>query len=187
MMRRRQFITLLGGAAAAGPIAARAQQPERMPRVGALISLAANDPEGQARIAAFLQGLQELGWSVGRNVRIDIRWSAGSADDVRKYAAELVTLAPDVILSNGAAWPCAHLEARASGRRRPARSSRRRAGTPCRLGADNESAQTPRADRTCAHVGEHGPALLTEKLVFAWRFRRKISHQIPPSEVKYFN
>ena len=106
MMRRRQFITLLGGAAAAGPIAARAQQPERMRRRRAHI-LAANDPEGQARIAAFLQGLQELGWSVGRNVRIDIRWSAGSADDVRKYAAELVTLAPDVILSNGAAWPCA--------------------------------------------------------------------------------
>src|SRR5262245_10696905 len=103
--KRREFITLLGGAAAAWPLAGRAQQREqqreRMRRVGALISLGANDPEAQARIAAFLQGLQELGWSVGRNVHIDIRWSAGSADEVRKNAAELVMLAPDVILSNG--------------------------------------------------------------------------------------
>ena len=72
-----------------------------MRRIGVLMGQAANDPEGQARIAAFLQGLQELGWSVGRNVRIDIRWSAGNADDTRKYAAELVAFAPQVILSSG--------------------------------------------------------------------------------------
>src|SRR5262245_29880804 len=99
-MRRREFITLLGGAAA-WPLAAHAQQPERMRRIGVLTGQAANDPQGQARIAAFLQGLQELGWSVGRNVRIDIRWSGGNADDTRKYAAELVALEPDVILSSG--------------------------------------------------------------------------------------
>jgi DNA-binding LacI/PurR family transcriptional regulator len=88
-MRRREFITLLGGAAA-WPLAARAQQGERVRRIGVLMGQAANDPEGQARLAAFLQGLQELGWSVGRNVRIDIRWSAGNAADAHKYAAELV-------------------------------------------------------------------------------------------------
>jgi putative tryptophan/tyrosine transport system substrate-binding protein len=99
-MKRREFITVLGGAAAAWPLAALAQQSERVRRIGVLMGLAANDPEGQARIAAFLQGLQELGWSVGRNVRIDIRWSAGNADDTRKYAAELVALAPDIILAS---------------------------------------------------------------------------------------
>jgi putative tryptophan/tyrosine transport system substrate-binding protein len=98
-MRRRDFITLLGGAAA-WPLAARAQQGERVRRIGVLMTQAANDPEGQARIAAFLQGLQELGWSVGRNLRIDIRWSAGNADDTHKYAAELVALAPDIILAS---------------------------------------------------------------------------------------
>src|SRR5215475_2099943 len=100
-MRRRDFITLLGGAAA-WPLAARAQQPERMRRIGVLIPYAADDPEGQARIAAFLQGLQQLGWTEGRNVRIDYRWSAGDADRARRYAAELVALAPDVILASGA-------------------------------------------------------------------------------------
>ena len=102
-MRRREFITLLGGAAAAWPLAARAQQGERMRRIGVLMSSAADDPEGQARIAAFLQGLQQLGWTDGRNVRIDTRWAAGNADDIRKYAAELVALAPDVILATGSA------------------------------------------------------------------------------------
>ena len=87
----------------AWPLAARAQQPERMRRIGVLMSLAADDPEAQARIAAFLQGLQQLGWTDGRNVRIDTRWGAGDADDIRKYAAELVALAPDVILATGAA------------------------------------------------------------------------------------
>ena len=100
-MQRRQFITILGGAAAAWPLAARAQQGERMRRIGVLMSLAADDPEGQARLAAFLQGLQELGWTDGRNVRIDYRWGAGDADITRKYAAELVALAPDVILASG--------------------------------------------------------------------------------------
>jgi ABC-type uncharacterized transport system substrate-binding protein len=96
-MRRREFITLLGGAAA-WPLAARAQQGERMRRIGVQMNLAADDQEGQARIAAFQQGLQELGWSVGRNVRIDYRWG-GSDDRIRKNAAELVALAPDVILA----------------------------------------------------------------------------------------
>jgi putative ABC transport system substrate-binding protein len=99
-MRRREFITLLGGAAA-WPLASRAQQGERMRRIGVLIPYAADDPEGQARIAAFLQGLQQLGWTEGRNVRIDYRRSAGDADRARRYAAELVALAPDVILASG--------------------------------------------------------------------------------------
>jgi hypothetical protein len=78
-MRRRDFITLLGGAATAWPLAARAQQRERMRRIGVLMHLAADDPEGQRRVAAFLQGLQEAGWAVDRNVDIDIRWAAGEA------------------------------------------------------------------------------------------------------------
>jgi putative ABC transport system substrate-binding protein len=102
-MKRREFITLLGGAAAAWPLAARAQQPGGMRRIGVLMNLAADDPEGQTRIAAFLKALQQLGWADGRNVRIDTRWGAGNADDFRKYAAELVALAPDVILATGAA------------------------------------------------------------------------------------
>jgi putative ABC transport system substrate-binding protein len=100
---RRGFITLLGGAAAAWPLAARAQQSERMRRIGALMNVAADNPVGQARIAAFLQGLQESGWTVGRNVQIDYRWTAGNADRTRGYAAELATLAPDVILTTGSA------------------------------------------------------------------------------------
>ena len=99
-MQRRKFITLIGGAAV-WPIAVRAQQSEQMRRIGVLMSLAADDPEGQARMAAFLQGLQQLGWTDGHNVRIDTRWTAGNPDDVRKYAGELVALAPDVIVSPG--------------------------------------------------------------------------------------
>jgi putative ABC transport system substrate-binding protein len=99
-VKRRKFITLLGGAAA-WPLTARAQQPDRMRRIGVLLSTAADDAEGQARIAAFLQGLQERSWAVGRNVRIDTRWAAGDADRIRRYAAELVALAPDVILATG--------------------------------------------------------------------------------------
>ena len=102
-MRRRQFITLIGGAAAGWPLVARTQQGERMRRIGVLMSSATDDPGGQARIAAFLQGLQQLGWADGRNARIDTRWTAGNADDIRKYAAELVALAPDVILATGSA------------------------------------------------------------------------------------
>jgi putative ABC transport system substrate-binding protein len=101
-MRRREFITALGGmAAAAWPVAARAQQGERVRRIGVLMGAAANDPDGQARFVAFVQGLHQLGWTAGRNVRIDTRWGAGNADDVRKYAAEIVALAPDVILTGG--------------------------------------------------------------------------------------
>jgi putative ABC transport system substrate-binding protein len=101
-MRRRKFITLLGGAAA-WPLAAAAQQTDRVRRVGALGALAADDPEGQARLAAFREGLQQLGWIDGRNVRIDSRWGAGDADDIRKNAKELVALAQDVILATGSA------------------------------------------------------------------------------------
>jgi putative ABC transport system substrate-binding protein len=100
-MRRREFIILLGGAAVAWPLAARAQQADRMRRVGVLVSRIADDPEEQARLAAFVQGLQELGWTEGRNVRIDYRWAAGDADRSRTYAAELVALAPDVIVAAG--------------------------------------------------------------------------------------
>ncbi len=100
-MKRRDFIAGIAGSSAAWPLAARAQQPERMRRIGVLMSLAADDQQGRARLAAFVQGLEELGWTDGRNVRIDYRWGAGNADDIRKYAAELVALSPDVILASG--------------------------------------------------------------------------------------
>jgi putative ABC transport system substrate-binding protein len=100
MMRRREFIMLLGGAAA-WPLAAHAQQPERMRRIGALMNLTADDPEASARVTALAQGLQQLGWTVGRNLQIDYRWGAGDADRSRRYAAELVALVPDVILAGG--------------------------------------------------------------------------------------
>ena len=102
-MKRRAFITLLGGAAVAWPLAARAQQGERMRRIGVLMNLGSDDAKGQARNAAFLQGLQELGWTVGRNVRIEYRWGAGDAELFRRHASELVALAPDVILAVGGA------------------------------------------------------------------------------------
>ena len=99
-MKRREFITLLGGGAAvAWPLAARAQQPERVRRIGVLMTSAADDSESQARIAAFLQGLQQLGWADGRNVRIDTRWATTDADDIRRHAAELAALAPDVLVA----------------------------------------------------------------------------------------
>ena len=110
-MQRREFITLLGGAAASWPLGARAQQGEPMRRVGVLMNLAADDAEGRARLAAFLQGLQEAGWAVDRNVRIDLRWGAGDADHFRKQAAELVALAPDVILASGIPVVAALLQA----------------------------------------------------------------------------
>jgi len=94
---RRQFISALGGTAVAWPLAARAQQGVK--RIGVLMPLAADDPEGQARLTAFVQGLQQLGWTDGRNVQIDTRWSAGDADRIRSSAAELVALAPDVVLA----------------------------------------------------------------------------------------
>jgi len=101
-VKRREFISLIGGAAAAWPLAARAQQHEKMRRIGVLMNLTADDVEGQGRLAAFLQGLQEAGWSVGRNVRVDLRWGAGDTELYRSHAEELVALAPDVILAAGA-------------------------------------------------------------------------------------
>jgi len=100
MMKRRDFITLLGGAAA-WPLAARAQQRERVRRIGVLMNLAEDDSETPIRLAAFVRGLQELGWTDGRNVRIDTRWGAGDVELFRKHAAELVALPSDVILATG--------------------------------------------------------------------------------------
>src|SRR5262245_29734551 len=100
-MKRREFITLLGSSAVAWPLAARAQQGERARRIGVLMNLAKDDPESKSRLAA-VQGLQQLGWSEGRNLRIDIRWGTGGADSFRGYAAELVALAPDVMIASGA-------------------------------------------------------------------------------------
>ena len=100
-MRRREFITLLCGAAVVWPLAAHAQQPEQMRRIGVLMNRAADDPEGQARLAAFQQALQQLGWNDGRNVRIDTRWGEDDVDRERRAAAELVALAPDIIFASG--------------------------------------------------------------------------------------
>jgi putative ABC transport system substrate-binding protein len=100
-MQRREVIKLLGGAAA-WPLAARAQQPSGMRRIGVLLAAASDDAEAQARLGAFLQALALLGWTIGRNVRIDTRWATANAAEVRKHAAELVALAPDVILAHGA-------------------------------------------------------------------------------------
>ena len=100
-MKRREFITLLGGAAT-WPLAARAQQPERMRRIGVLLNAAADDAEYQARLGAFLQALALLGWTIGRNVRIDTRWATTNAAEIRRHATELAALAPDVILAHGA-------------------------------------------------------------------------------------
>jgi putative ABC transport system substrate-binding protein len=100
-MRRREFITLLGGAAATWPLAASAQQGEGMRRIGMLLPATADDPEFQARVGAFLQALALLGWTIGRNVRIDTRWATANAPDIRRHAAELAALAPDVILAHG--------------------------------------------------------------------------------------
>jgi putative tryptophan/tyrosine transport system substrate-binding protein len=107
-MKRREFITLLGGAVAAWPLAAGAQQADRMRRIGALMAITADDPESQARLAAFAQGLQQSGWTIGHNVRIDHRFAGTNADDLRRSAAELVALAPDVILAQSS-WAIAPL------------------------------------------------------------------------------
>jgi putative tryptophan/tyrosine transport system substrate-binding protein len=110
MMKRREFISLLGGVAA-WPLAARAQQPERMQRIGVLEPIAVDDPEALARVTAFAQGLQQLGWTASRNVRIDYRWGAGDADRIRQQAAELAGLAPDAILTAGASTTAPMLRA----------------------------------------------------------------------------
>jgi putative ABC transport system substrate-binding protein len=101
-MKRREFITLFGGAAATWPFAVCAQQPERMRRIGVLLPAAADDTEFQAWVGAFLQALALLGWTIGRNVRIDTRWATANVAEIRRHAAELVALAPDVILAHGA-------------------------------------------------------------------------------------
>ena len=100
-MKRRDFITLLGGAAVAWPLAVRAQQPERMRRIGVLVAYAESDPEAQARIAAFRQGLRELGWTEGRNLRMELGWGTGDPDRARTLATELISIAPDVIVAHG--------------------------------------------------------------------------------------
>jgi ABC-type uncharacterized transport system substrate-binding protein len=99
-MRRREFITLLGGAAAAWPLVARAQRPERVRHIGVLTTLAASDPEAQPRVRAFQQGLQKLGWTEGSNLRIDYRWAGDDPGLIEAYAAEIVGVGPDVILAN---------------------------------------------------------------------------------------
>jgi putative ABC transport system substrate-binding protein len=108
-VRRRQFLTLLGGAAAL-PLAARAQQRERMRRIGVLMHLAADDPEGQIRLAAFLQGLQEAGWAVGRNVTIDVRWAAAEVASMKRFSKELVALQPDLIFTSSTPATAAMLQ-----------------------------------------------------------------------------
>ena len=100
-MTRREFITLIGGGIATWPFAIRAQQPERMRRIGVLVPLAADDPDMQKRVSAFQQGLQLLGWTDGRNVKIEYRWGASDPDRSRRHAAELAALAPDVIFATG--------------------------------------------------------------------------------------
>jgi putative ABC transport system substrate-binding protein len=111
-MQRREFITLLGGATAAWPLATRAQPPDRMRRIGVLDGgISADDPESRASLSAFLQELQHLGWTEGHNVRIDRRWGLGDAEMIRKYAGELVALVPDVILISGTATVRPLLEA----------------------------------------------------------------------------
>jgi putative tryptophan/tyrosine transport system substrate-binding protein len=101
-MKRREFISLLGGAAATWPLAARAQQPDRMRRIGVLMNSTADDAVSQDRLTAFVQGLQELGWTVGRNLQIDYRWGAGNVERYRTFAAELVALTPDILVTVGA-------------------------------------------------------------------------------------
>src|SRR5262245_14900345 len=110
-LRRRQFIALLGGAAAARPLAARAQQGERVRRIGVLTNLAADDSEGQVRNTAFVQALAQLGWTVGQNLRIENRWAAADAERIGRYTRELVALTSEVILAPGAAGVAPLLQA----------------------------------------------------------------------------
>ena len=98
-MRRREFITLLGGASATWPLAARAQQPDRMRRIGVLMYTNSGETDSQARIAALVQGLQDAGWVVGRNLKIDIRWSNGDLSRLRRDAKELIALSPDIVVA----------------------------------------------------------------------------------------
>ena len=106
-LKRREFITLIGGTSVAWPLAARAQQGERMRRVGVLMNIAADDADAPVRVAAFAQGLQEQGWTIGRNLRIEYRWTAGEADRIRRYAEEISAFSPDVIIAAGGAHAAA--------------------------------------------------------------------------------
>jgi len=110
-VKRRQFITFLGGAAASWPLAARAQQGERMSRISVLMATTTDDSTATARVIGFVQGLEQFGWTEGRNARIDIRWAAGEAGRFRQYATELVALAPQVILANSSQSVAALLQA----------------------------------------------------------------------------
>src|SRR6516165_2847791 len=123
MNNRREFITLLGCAAAAWPITGRAQQPERTRRIAILLNAAADDPRYQPWVGAFLQALALLGWTIGRNVRIDTRWSGANAAETRRHAAELAALAPDVILAHGASTVGPLLQATRTIRSAPASST----------------------------------------------------------------
>src|SRR5712691_5787981 len=125
-MRRRDFIKVTTAAAATWPLAARAQQPEQVRRIGVLMNVAADDPEAPARVGAFSQGLAELGWTIGRNARIDIRWGTADPERIRKYAAELVALAPDVFLTVGSATTGPLLQATRADRVRAGRRTGRR-------------------------------------------------------------
>src|SRR5262245_14766418 len=113
-VKRRDFIALIGGAAVGWPLAARAQQSDRTRRIGVLIQVAEGDPQARIEVAAFLRKLQKLGWSEGRNLQIDIRWGGGDADRIRKYAAEVVALAPEVVLAPGGTVVGALLQERRS-------------------------------------------------------------------------
>src|SRR3954470_9926433 len=110
-MRRRKFIGLLGGAVVSWPLAALAQQRERVRRIGVLMHLAADDPEGQSRLAAFLQGLQEAGWAVGRNIAIDVRWAAADVELMKRFAKELAAREPDLIFTSSTPAAAAMLPA----------------------------------------------------------------------------
>ena len=110
MSTRREFIALLGGAAVAWPLAARAQQPDGIRRIGVLMAFAEGDPGGQARVAAFREGLQKLGWAEGRNVRVDTRWATADVASIQRSAKELVALQPDLILSNSTPTTAALLQ-----------------------------------------------------------------------------
>ena len=117
-MKRREFITLLGGAAVAWPVTARAQQAERMRRIGVLMAFDENDPEGKRRYSAITQALADLGWADGRNVRMDLRWGGGDNNRTRTLAQELVGLQPDIIVTGSTPRPL-----RSTGRRGRSRSS----------------------------------------------------------------
>ena len=170
-MKRREFITLLGGAAA-WPLAARAQQPDRMRRIGVLMSTAADDAVGRARLAAFHQAMQQMGWSEGRNLRIDTRWGTNDTNRDRKFAEELVALAPDVILSATGRSPFTR-----TGRagRSPRRASRRQ---PSRLRINFRQFVGDDGSKVAALRGTGSPAQI---LVRTWtKGRSRLAEDVVP-------